>query len=174
MGLGLTGGAAATHALQGLHAAGAAKESKELGQWCEKRRSAVLERGSSRSAVSVCLARRPSCFVCRRRWVGTELWGTQRYSSATDICPCTDKMEKAKQAAAEAKAKVEAAVKKPPREWETGICGCFEDCGGCKPVHSTLLGRYAARGSLAIWPTNRAPLSQAVWGCGAHVWCLIN
>ena len=108
-----------------------------------------------------------SCCVCRRRWVGTELWGTQRYSSATDICPCTDKMEKAKQAAAEAKAKVEAAVKKPPREWETGICGCFEDFGGCKPVHSTLLGRYAARGSFAIWPTNRAP---AFAGC-MGLWC---
>jgi hypothetical protein len=39
-------------------------------------------------------------------------------------------MDKAKAAANIAKAKAEAALKKPPRQWETGICGCFEDFGG--------------------------------------------
>ena len=42
------------------------------------------------------------------------------------------KMDKAKAAANIAKAKVEEALKKPPRQWETGICGCFDDFGGGK------------------------------------------
>ena len=25
-------------------------------------------------------------------------------------------------------------VQKPPRNWSTGLCGCFEDCGSCKYV----------------------------------------
>jgi Cys-rich protein (TIGR01571 family) len=60
-------------------------------------------------------------------------------------------MDAAKAKAAEAVEKAKVAAGMAPRDWETGICGCFDDFGGCESAARHATPRYVI--SLARRPS---------------------
>jgi hypothetical protein len=80
---------------------------------------------------------------------------------------------KADAAKAQAKAKVDEGVQKAkvaagmaPRDWETGICGCCEDFGGCEsPAHAS---DAPPTHRVVLRLTRCVRLPQAAWVFGAR------